>query len=143
MCVNTFARTVVCPCIETRTRLGTSWLALSTRPGCGLWEPTGRAPFPKKPSALADGVITFSIIFGGGFLAGWYVRTGYLNKARQQVLAEQKRFDDYFQRSVDLMANSERIEKCLREDVVRLYNLARKQDPTVLISGSQWAGKYQ
>ena len=88
-------------------------------------------------------IITFSIIFGGGFLAGWYVRTGYLNKARQQVLAEQKRFDDYFQRSVDLMANSERIEKCLREDVVRLYNLARKQDPTVLISGSQWEGKYQ
>jgi len=87
-------------------------------------------------------IVIFTIIFGGGFLAGWYVRTGYLNKAKKEIEDEHKRFDDYFQRSVELLAEADRVQKCLREDVVRLYNLARKQDPAVLISGSQWEGKY-
>jgi hypothetical protein len=64
---NMSARTVVCPCIETRTRPGISWLALS-RPGWGLWALREKAPLPKKPLALASGVITcvsrmFFIVF--------------------------------------------------------------------------------
>jgi len=74
------------------------------------------------------------ILFGGGFIWGFVVRGWEVKKL-------EKKYDDYFQLSIERMCDTQDELYCYREDAVRLWNEVVKYDKTVPSRGQVWIDK--
>jgi hypothetical protein len=75
---------------------------------------------------LACGI--FIVLFGGGFIWGFVVRGWEVKKL-------EKKYDDYFQLSVERMCDTQDEIEGLRDEKARLYNEVIKHDKDVPIDG--------
>ena len=70
-------------------------------------------------------VAVFVVLFGGGFFWGWFVRGWEVKKLK-------KRYDDYFQLSIERMCDTQDEIEGLREEKIRLYSEAIKYNIPVV-----------